>query len=90
MCKNEISAIKDEEGSAALLSSLKWEVLTAKNGDISAREGGAALHSLYNPSREASNAVAQTAVAEKSSALFYGFGLGWQVIEFCKKYPDTK
>ena len=90
MCKNEISAIKDEEGSAALLCSLKWEVLTAKNGDISAREGGAALHSLYNPSREASNAVAQTAVAEKSSALFYGFGLGWQVIEFCKKYPDKK
>ncbi|EID84829.1 hypothetical protein MSI_16960 [Treponema sp. JC4] len=90
MCKKEISAIKDEEGSAALISSLKWEVLTAKNGDISAREGGTALHSLYNPSREASNAVAQTAVAEKSSALFYGFGLGWQVIEFCKKYPDKK
>ncbi len=90
MCKKEISAIKDDEGSAALISSLKWEVLAAKNGDISAREGGTALHSLYNPSREASNAVAQPAVAEKSSALFYGFGLGWQVIEFCKKYPEKK
>ena len=90
MCKKEISAIKDDEGSAALLSSLKWEVTAAKNGDISAREGGAALHSLYNPSREASNAVVQPAVAEKSSAFFYGFGLGWQVIEFCKKYPQKK
>ena len=90
MCKREISAINDDEGSAALFTSLKWELVTAKNGDTSAREGGAALHSLYNPLREASNAVSQAAVAEKSCAVFYGFGLGFQVIEFCKKYPQKK
>lgn len=66
------------------------ELTRAKNGQISAREGGAALHSLYNPEREALNAVTQTEVASKSTCVFFGTGLGWQIIEFCKKYSDKK
>ena len=66
------------------------ELTRAKNGQISAREGGAALHSLYNPEREALNAVTQAEVASKSSCVFFGTGLGWQIIEFCKKYSDKK
>ena len=91
MCAKEIDAVKlDDEGYAASLKTQKWELSAAKNGEVSAREGGVTLHSLYNPGREALNAVSQPAVAEKSCAVFLGFGLGWQAIEYAKKYPQNK
>ena len=91
MCAKEIDAVKlDDEGYAASLKTQKWELSAAKNGEVSAREGGVTLHSLYNPGREALNAVSQPAVAEKSCAVFLGFGLGWQAIEYAKKYPNNK
>lgn len=71
-------------------SPLQFELVTAKNGEITARDNGTALHSLYNPGREAQNAVSQTEVASKSCCVFFGTGLGWQIIEFCKKYEDKK
>lgn len=51
---------------------------------ITAGEGGVRLHSAYNPEREAAGAVGRDEVLEKSSVVFYGFGLGYHVIEFAK------
>ena len=42
------------------------------------------LHSAYNPEREASGAVGRSEVFEKSAIVFYGFGLGYHVIECAK------
>lgn len=84
------SILKDEVGGSSSLSSKLFTLVTAKNGSITAKEGAATLHSLYNPEREALNAVSAPQVSSKSTCVFYGFGLGYQVIEFCKKYPSKK
>ena len=84
------SILKDGIGGSSSLSSQLFTLVTAKNGSISAKEGAATLHSLYNPEREALNAVSSPQVSSKSTCVFYGFGLGYQVIEFCKKYPSKK
>lgn len=61
-----------------------YELSNAKNGQITATELTLRLHSTYNPEREAFQAVNQPAVTEKSSFVFYGFGLGYHVIEAAK------
>ncbi|MDY5123750.1 MAG: 6-hydroxymethylpterin diphosphokinase MptE-like protein [Treponema sp.] len=61
-----------------------WKIETAKNGQITASENNIRLHSTYNPQREAFQAISGCSLKEKSAAVFYGFGLGYQVIEFAK------
>ena len=65
-----------------------WNLESAKNGMISASEGGVRLHSAYNPEREAAGAVGREEVFEKASIVFYGFGLGYHVIECAKKLKE--
>ena len=67
-----------------------FTLATAKNGDYTVTENKMRLHSTYNPSSEARTAVMRTEVSSKSAAVFYGFGLGWHVIEFSKNFPDKK
>ena len=62
-----------------------WTLENAKNNMITASEGGVRLHSAYNPEREAAGAVGRDEVFEKSAVVFYGFGLGYHVIEFAKQ-----
>lgn len=62
-----------------------WSLEQSKNGMITASEGGVRLHSAYNPEREAAGAVCRDEVFEKSAVVFYGFGLGYHVIEFAKQ-----
>lgn len=61
-----------------------WKLESAKNGSITANEGGVRLHSAYNPEREACGAVGRDEVFQKSAIVFYGFGLGYHVIELAK------
>lgn len=67
-----------------------WEISQAKNGTPTASESGFRLHSSYNPQREANGAIEQPEVLEKSTIVFYGFGLGYHVIELAKLHPDKK
>lgn len=46
------------------------------------------LHSAYNPEREAGGAVGRSEVFEKSAIVFYGFGLGYHVIECAKHLSE--
>ena len=62
-----------------------WSLENAKNGMITASESGVRLHSAYNPEREACGAVSREEVFSKSAIVFYGFGLGYHVIECAKK-----
>ncbi len=61
-----------------------WLLEKAKNQMITASEGGVRLHSAYNPQREAAGSVCRDELFEKSSLVFYGFGLGYHVIEWSK------
>ena len=71
-------------GSEPVLPESIWQLEKSKNGMITAIEGGVRLHSAYNPEREAAGAVNRDEVFEKSAVVFYGFGLGYHVIEFAK------
>ena len=67
-----------------------WKLESAKNGMITASEGGVRLHSAYNPEREAAGAVNRDDVFQKSAIVFYGFGLGYHVIECAKLLTQNK
>jgi len=70
-----------------------YELTPSKTGDLTATEklsDGTILHlhSAYNPKREAENAVkaAEEEINKYSTTVFYGFGLGYHVVEWAKKY----
>jgi len=63
-----------------------WQVKPSKSGDLTATENGLSLHSSYNPVREAAGAVSQAEVEAKSTTVFFGFGLGYHLVEWAKKY----
>ena len=65
-----------------------WKLESAKNGMITASEDGVRLHSAYNPQREAAGAVERDEVFQKSAIVFYGFGLGYHVIECARKIRE--
>lgn len=67
-----------------------WTLFRAKNNQISATENGVRLHSSYNPQKEAFNAVNAAEVQKKSATVFYGFGLGYHLIEWSKIYKNKK
>ena len=77
-------------GSTPVAPESIWQLEQARNGMLTASEvgtsgmGGVRLHSAYNPEREAAGAVCRDEVFEKSAVVFYGFGLGYHVIEFAK------
>lgn len=77
-------------GSTQVAPESVWLLEEAKNGMPTASERstadqvGVRLHSAYNPEREAAGSVCRDEVFEKSAVVFYGFGLGYHVIEFAK------
>ncbi|MCR4952973.1 MAG: DUF115 domain-containing protein [Treponema sp.] len=66
-----------------------WTVETARSGDFTAIENGIRLHSSYNPQREAQQSIANSGANEKSGIVFYGFGLGWHVVEWAKEFGKS-
>ena len=72
-------------GSEAVPPESIWSLEKSRNEMITASEGGVRLHSAYNPEREAAGAVSRDEVFEKSAVVFYGFGLGYHVIEFARQ-----
>ena len=67
-----------------------WQINQAKNGQLFAIENETRLHSSYNPQKEAFNAVNTVEVAQKGTTVFYGFGLGYHLVEWSKIYKDKK
>lgn len=60
----------------------------AKNGELTAASNGMALHSTYNPSREAAQAADQSKNSEKEIFIFAGLGLGYLALECAKRFSD--
>ena len=82
--KNRFPQLAQMTGSEPVPPETVWTLEKSKNEMITASECGVRLHSAYNPEREAAGAVNRYEVFEKFAVVFYGFGLGYHVIEFAK------
>ncbi len=82
--KNRFPQLAQMTGSEPVPPETVWTLEKSKNEMITASECGIRLHSAYNPEREAAGVVNRDEVFEKSAVVFYGFGLGYHVIEFAK------
>ena len=67
-----------------------WEISKTRNGSITCSENSLRLHSAYNPEREAISAVSIPEIKDKTTTVFYGFGLGYHVIELAKLINKEK
>ena len=88
--KKRFPALVQFTGSTPVAPESLWQLEQSKNGMPTASEGGVRLHSAYNPEREAQGAVNREEVFEKSTVVFYGFGLGYHVIEWAKAATRRK
>ncbi len=64
------------------------EVFPSKSGALTAKENSLALHSLYNPQREAETTVSGSATSEVWTAVFFSMGLGWTPLKWAEMHPD--
>ena len=64
-----------------------WNIVSAKDGSLSAYENGVLLHSAYNPKREAEQTVANSDFEGCRAAVFFGFGLGYAVEAYALRFP---
>lgn len=64
------------------------EVLKCKNNQFTLKENNLFLHSLYNPQREADKIIEECNNKNFDAAFFYGFGLGYTLHSFVKKFPN--
>jgi hypothetical protein len=65
------------------------ELLDSASGHLTARLAGVYLHSRYDPVREAEAIVSREATEGTTAAIFYGFGLGYQVQAFRRRHPEV-
>ena len=68
---------------------LPLNIENAKNGSPTVMDNKLALHSKYNPEREAQQFVANFSEDAYQAAVFISFGLGYAPIEFVKKHPSV-
>ena len=66
-----------------------WQISETRNGMITCTENSLRLHSLYNPEREAISGITNPEIMEKSTTVFYGFGLGYHVIQWAKMMKEN-
>lgn len=63
------------------------ELFPTPAGHTSGKYKGHYIHSRHNPVREATQLIEREIKKDISCALFYGFGLGYHIEVFVKKYP---
>lgn len=67
-----------------------WEISTAKNGGITAKENSLLLHSSYNPEREAENLInsRKEEIKNAKALIFEGFGLFYAPKVAARVFPQ--
>ena len=66
-----------------------YEFFFAKNGAFTASENSLAIHSAYNPQREAEQTAEKNKDSQKEIFIFAGIGLGYLPQAFAKKFPQS-
>lgn len=66
-----------------------YEFNFAKNGAFTASENSLAIHSAYNPQREAEQTAEKNKGSQKEIFIFAGIGLGYLPQAFAKKFPQS-
>lgn len=100
--KEELNLFAKLSESGALQTAVPLEILEAKNksptavfkdhgtsANSSTSLQGAALHSKYNPEREAEQLISQFNKKDFDAAVFLGFGLGYAPVAFAKANPEV-
>lgn len=64
------------------------EFFFAKSGALTASENSLAIHSAYNPQREAEQTAEKNKGSQKEIFIFAGIGLGYLPQAFAKKFPQ--
>lgn len=64
------------------------ELTQCRNGQVSATYNGLALHSSYNPEREAEKLVSEEEACKADAGVFLGFGLGYGAAAFAKAHKS--
>ena len=64
------------------------EIITGRNGQVSATYKGLSLHSAYNPEREAQKLISEEEARKADAGVFLGFGLGYGAAAFAKEYAS--
>jgi|Deesub1362A_J573_1020465.scaffolds.fasta_scaffold00087_88 spore maturation protein CgeB len=86
-----LSSLDPELASAvvAAKAGADLQLVTTKTGRLSLKAGDIALHSLYDPVREAEAWVEyhRESIQRASQLVVLGFGLGYHIIELCKRTP---
>lgn len=88
----QVQALTDEaqvteQFAKDLLQSCNTNLLQSKSGALSATQNEQALHSAYNPQKEAERLLDDDALQQKDACVFFGCGLGYAVQSFVQKYP---
>ena len=65
------------------------KLVSARNGSLTIMKDGVYLHSRHYPEREAEKLIDREIDDSTAFCLFYGFGLGYHIEAFQKKYPET-
>ncbi len=65
-----------------------FEVIAAKNKELTATFEKNYLHSAYNPSSEAKKLATSKDIQQSDTIVFLGIGLAYGILECSKKYPN--
>ncbi|MBN1835428.1 MAG: DUF115 domain-containing protein, partial [Spirochaetales bacterium] len=84
----ELEARRLEEGAGPPEPQV-LQILPSASGEPTACVAGISLHSRYDPVREASRAIGAGVAEGVTAAVFYGFGLGYQVEAFRRLRPGV-
>ena len=78
------NALKNNESSV-----FPYQILNAKNGEVTALEGTKAIHSKYDPTREAVKLTEKFDSEKHKACVFFSFGLGYGPNAFAEKTPES-
>jgi hypothetical protein len=67
----------------------QYELFPTKSGDLTIRAEGVFIHSRHYPEKEAEKLIDREIDDSTNFCFFYGFGLGYHIEAFHRKYPDT-
>ncbi|MGL4982732.1 MAG: motility associated factor glycosyltransferase family protein [Treponemataceae bacterium] len=83
-------SLAEDELIPQLMNTNQLEIKEAKSGCKTITHKGRALHSMYDPQKEAKKLMQITNNKDFSCGVFFSMGLGYAVHEFVSLYPQKK
>ncbi|OQY34292.1 MAG: hypothetical protein B6241_05340 [Spirochaetaceae bacterium 4572_59] len=84
-----LKTLEESLSRESLASEEEYEFSPSKSGDVTLRIKGVFIHSRHYPQREAEKLIEREINEDSEYCLFYGFGLGYHIEAFHRRYPET-